>query len=258
MSGTRSEDGKSSGLAVAEDIWPQVVARDLPPGDVLDRRPIHGIEESLFVQPVRNELLADALGLGGTSEEFGHAGRQGGLAAGNLDSAAKRSNVVWFHNHRLYKRACNPVNKPARMTSDKGPCTVISMAVARRKPTPPPRKKKTDPAKFLRGADGRTANDRFREVYSAWSTPGGKTQKELQRACNLIVGRTLDTEKPYVSQPLIDQIIHDRIDFAKSRFLDVLAEALGVRSVWLRLGYGNKNPDRVLLDHLRDVLGTKA
>lgn len=131
------------------------------------------------------------------------------------------------------------------------------MAVARRKQpiSSPPQKGKP---KLARGADGRTANDRFREAYQKWNADQSKTQFDLVRLCNQIAGKPADAEKPYVSQPVIDQLLHDRTNAARSMFLDVLAEALGVRAVWLRLGVGDSKPEGAVLNRVRELLKSEG
>lgn len=247
----------SGSLTRAEHIRPKIVSSDLVSGDVFDSRPVDRFEESAFVQPVRNELLADGSRLSGTAEELGHASCERGLAAADIDSAPKRSNVVSFHKYAQYKRACMVVNKSARMTAYKAPCTVVPMRAARPKPAPAKRARKEE-AEFDRGVDGRTANARFREAFETWRAAEAKTQMDLVRACNRIAGRPEKPEKDYVSQQIIDQIVGDDFDAAKSQFLDVLAEALDVRAVWLRLGVGDKRPERTLIERMREVLKTAS
>lgn len=252
-----SGDGekKSGSLTGPEHVGPQLAPSDLVGGDVLDGRPIHRLEESLPVHPVRDELLADTLGLH-PAQKLRHAIRKRGLPAGDLDGALQRDNVVCFisfHNRGLYKRACEMVNKSTRMTPHKAPCTVLHMPAARKKVSDGSSPKK--PRKIRQGADGRTANDRFREAFNAWiSEKRPRTQMDLVRACNVIAGRPPDAEKDYVSQQIIDQIKRDELDASRSAFLDVLAEALGVRAVWLRLGVGPKHPERAVLDQVRELV----
>lgn len=255
----KNEEPSSSGLTVPENIGTQVTSGDPLIGYVFDRRPVDGVQESFLVQPPRDELRADPLGFTSAvpAEEGGHRLRELRLAPRKFDGAAKRSNVISLHDRRMYKPACNMVNKSACMTADKGPCTVLSMPVVRKKSLVPKRVRK-NPADFARGLDGRTANDRFREAFSTWRAPDQKTQSDLVRACNRIAGRPENPPKDYVSQQIIDQILRDEFDAARSQFLDVLAEALEVRAVWLRLGVGEKHPDRAVLDQVRQLLKAKS
>lgn len=244
----KSKDAKLGGLA-AEDVGTQVATRDGLLGDVLERRPVLSFDAGLLLHPVRDELLADTPRCV-SAQEFRQTIRKGRLSADDGNRALKRNNVVWFHEHELYKQACTQVNKHTRMTSDKSPCRVVAMPAVRRKPP----KAKAEKS-LRRGADGRTANERFREAFGDWQGVGGeKTQPALVRACNVIAGRPPNPEKDFVSQQIIDQIKRDEIDASRSSFLDVLAEALDVRAVWLRLGVGLKKPDRAVIDRLRTLL----
>lgn len=244
-----NNEAKSGGLVAAENIGAQIATSHLVVGDSLYSGPVLRVEKDLVGEPVRDRLLAQRRTIHVLGKEIGE-GTLG--AAADSDRATKCGNVRFIHDHRLYKWVCNDVNKPVRMTTNKVACIVTPMTAAKRKPIRPMKPLSRERKRpFVVGIDGRTANERFREAFRDWEP---RTQVDLSRACNRIAGRPEDAEPPFVSQQIIDQIIRDQMDAARSSFLDVLAEALGVRAVWLRLGAGAKGNENSLKSKLADLI----
>jgi|SRR5581483_1445448 len=239
------------GLTATEDIGSQIQARNLLSGDVLDRGPPLGIQEHFVTQPIGDRRLLDSRSI----EENGNTAGQLNLATRNLYSTTKGSNVVWLHA-RQYKAANDYVKKAPYMISYEAPYILDVMA-----------KRKASAEARLRRAkeltvwpDGRTANQRFEEAFTEWrqQVPSGaklKTETDLSRACNVIAGFPADQDPPYLSQPMINQLLSGEVDASRSQFLDVAAEVMGFRSIWIRTGAGERRATE-LERQLRSTLQT--
>ena len=242
LASSHENQQQSGGLFAAEDIRTQIAARNLLVGDVLDGGPPLSLEENLIAQPIRNGRLLDR----GSIQERRDPLGQFDLASGDLDGTTQRSNVIWLHE-RQYKPPYDNVKKAPYMTGNKAAYMLDFVAATKKK-------RSMDDSRIRRveelrvwAVDNRTANARFTEAFKEWATqvPAGqsdRTQMDLVRACNLIVGLPEDHEPPYVSQPMISQLLGGKVDASTSAFLDVLAEAMGFRSVWIRTGAGQKKP----------------
>lgn len=247
------EQQSGSSLGAPEDIRPEIQARDLLTGNVLQGGPVLGIDKDRISEPVRNGLLPE----GRTTQIVGNAVGEPSLVSGDPDRPAQRTNVRFLHEHRLYKRACDYVNKHACMTGNKDACKVHPMPARKLKPVPEakPPKKRQRMTPLVTGPDGKTANERLREAIAAKGVE--YTEADLVRACNRIYGRS-ETDPPYVSQQVINGLLNDAADAARSSFLLGLAEALGVRALWMQQGIGPMKDERAaLLDQLLDQVAKR-
>lgn len=96
------------------------------------------------------------------------------------------------------------------------------------------------------GHDGRTANDRFRELTE--TMPRGYQQRLIQR-CNCMWGFEPDKTPPAVSQQMISNWVKNKSDLGKSHLLVAVALALSVNPLWLQLGL---TPRKLTRDKSRD------
>jgi hypothetical protein len=237
-------------IGQGENIGAQIRASDLPISDVLESRPPLGVEQGLVLEPVGNGLLGD----GRTIQEAAQPVSKRCLAACNVDRALERSNVRFIHAAISYTSTLVKVNKPARVTNNKATCTVIRMPVRKQKlsaPATKPARKKS--AKRMRltplviGPDGRTANQRLRSVMQAKNI----SQADLLRLCNRIAGRAADAD-PIVSQGVLSNMQRDLDDLAKSQYVTVIAEAIGVRAMWLQYAIGPEKDERTISNEARE------
>lgn len=234
-----------------EDIGAQARASDLLIGDVLKGRPPLRIEQSLVFEPVGNGLLGNGRAIQEAAQSVGKSG----LTAGNVDSALKRGNVRFIHGGISYTSMLVKVNKRACVTENKVACTVIQMPARQQKLTAtvskPIRKKSGKRARqtpFAQGPDRRTANQRLKSVIDR----EGIAQVELIRRCNRLVGRAADADPPAVSQAVFSNLQRNLDDLAKSSYVTIIAEAIGVRGMWLQYGIGPEKDERTLTDEARE------
>lgn len=241
----------SRSLPRTKNVGTQLRAGDSSCSDMAERGPVLRVEESFIHEPVRDGLLANRP----TLHELGEAISERSLATRDLDGASQSSNVRFIHEHRLYKHTCDVVNKPACVTDYKAACTVDFMQARQRKEALARPRKRTRTKPFVKGADGRTANERLREAFNAQGP--AYIEADLRKACNLIAGKT-PAGDDYVSQQTINNYLKDENDLARSSFVAVIAEALGVRAVWLQLGKGTMKDERgAILDELLDQVAKR-
>lgn len=221
------------------DIGTQVRAGDLLIGDVLESGPPLRIEQSLVFEPVRNGLLGDR----GAIKKLSQSISESRLAAGNIDSAPERSNVRFLHGAISYTSMLVKVNKRACVIAHKTPCTVIDMRtrlktqIAVAAPKPKKSAKRRPKAPPLVGADGLTANQRFKSIIDRSGAQRG-WQVHLVRRCNVMVGRNENADSPIVWQQSLSAYYTGVDDLGASESIAVIAEALGVRAMWLQYGKG--------------------
>lgn len=216
---------------VSEHVGAQITARNLLVGGVLNSGPPLSLKENFVGQPVRDGLLLH----GGALQEGGDPDCQLGLAVvRNTDGATKRGNVRFIHEHRLYKRTCNYVNKPSCMTAHKDACILPFMP-----PKKTPKQSQTPRDDLRIGRDGRTAAARLEEGYEEWKKSVGGTQERLAELANIIMGYSED-DPERLQQQEISQFIKGASDLSKSARASAIAEVIGVRPAWLQHGSGNK------------------
>lgn len=218
---------KLSGPTTPENVRTQIVSSDRASGGALNSKAIRGVDENTFLDPVRNGLLRDSVSIKGGRNGL----RKLRLAARSLNGPLQGSNVVYLHDHASYKPACTFVNKRARMTGHKEPCTVLDMPKAKRKQSPKRAKS------HLRGADGLTVTERLKEAFDSYKAQGG-TQKDIERACNRLMGWPPDADPPIVSQQVISAIYKGTIDGAASSATALIAAVLRVNPIWAQCGKG--------------------
>lgn len=231
-----------------ENIRPKVHSRDFTVSDMLDRRPPLSLQADLSFDPIRNSLLANT----GTLEKLGDPLSQPRLTAGDGNGAFQCDDVrrigfgvsklSFLHDHPLYKSTCDYVNKSTCMTTDKATCKVLYMSVPKRKSVQPKLKEQKKP--FPVGPDGRTANQRLRQLMDAHPTI--RRERDLCRACNELLEMTED-DPDFVRQQSINRILKDQDSLGRSKLVAVIAEAMGVRAFWLQTGRGHQR-------HLGDEL----
>jgi hypothetical protein len=90
-----------------------------------------------------------------------------------------------------------------------------------------PAERKTATRRAEQGRDGKTLGQRLREAMAAHVPP--LTESLLLDLCNQIA-------KDAVSQQLVNQILNNKN--SRSAVTPILAEACGVRAVWLQFGFG--------------------
>jgi hypothetical protein len=87
------------------------------------------------------------------------------------------------------------------------------------------------------------------------SHPDIHSVKELMRACNRIAERP-EGEGDFIKQQNLQRFltVNEELadDLASSKFLPVIADALGIRAVWLQMGVGSPRDDR--LEKLKRVV----
>lgn len=231
-----------------ENIRPKVHCRDFTVSDMLDRRPPFSFQTDFFLNPIGDGLLADL----GSVQKSANALSQLGLPAGDGDGALQCddmrrigldvSNLAFLHDHPLYKSTCDYVNKPACVTTDKATCKVLYMSVPKRKSVDRPAKEAKKP--FPVGPDGKTANQRLRQLLAAHPTI--RRERDLWHACNQLMELT-EEHPDFVRQQSINRILKDQDSLGRSKLVAVIAEAMGVRAFWLQTGRGDQR-------HLGDEL----
>lgn len=238
-------------MALPENIGAQTHAGDLAISDVLESRPPLGVEQGLVFEPVGNGLL----GNGRAIQEAAQPVSKGRLTAGNVDRAPERSNVRFIHGGIGYTSVLVKVNKPTCVTNNKAPCKVIQMPARQQKlavPVGKPNKRNVGKRARLTplavGPDGRTANQRLVGVMDREKI----TQADLVRRCNRVVGRAPDAEPPAVLQQVLSNFKRDLDDLASSKYVTIIAEATGVRGMWLQCGIGPEKDERTITDEARE------
>lgn len=223
----------SGSLAGTKNVRPKLSARNPVVSHVLKRRPPLRFNQGLVVEPIRNRLLANA----GSAHELRNAFGESRLAAGDLDSPLQGGNVLLFHKRPEYTSMLVVVKQDACFSMNKGPCNVVAMTLPAKKPATSTKKRKAKP-----GADGRTIGER------AWWAMGrkGLSYKEAQLVadCQRIAG-TDSGGKPRILQQNVNQILSDAGD--SSKYAVIVAEALGVRGVWLQFGIGDPYEEKSAL-----------
>ncbi len=229
------------------DVGTQVSASDLPICDVLESGPPLGAEKSFVLEPIRNRLLRNSR----TIQEVAKARSESGLAARNVDGALERSNVRFIHGGSGYTSMLVKVNKHARVTAHKAPCTVIRMRARQQKievdagkPSVKKAAKRSRRKPLMVWDDGRTANQRLQTVLDREDI----TQSKLIELCNVVMGWAKDRDPPIVSQAVLSNLQRNIDDLASSRFVTVIAEAIGVRPMWLQYAKGPEKDARTVSD----------
>lgn len=226
---TMSSDSTTTG----ENIRPQISSGDAVVSRSLDERPPLRIEKDLVVDPIRNRLLAD-----GVVPSLPNQDGKSGLAAGELNSPIEGDNVRFLHKHGPYTRILVDVNKFDCLTSNKEPCTVLSMPTPKKKvqPKPKPTRKKQD---LTVGPDGLTMPARLESLMR--SAELGQTQ--LARECSQYYQRFMPKVEGKVQQQHIFNILKGQ---ASAECLPLLAIRFDVNELWLQFGIGPKSrSDRI-------------
>lgn len=245
-------ESASGSLSAIENVGTEILSRDLAAGDMLDSRPVLGVQEDRLGNPVGDGLLLESR----TPKEGSDPLGQFGLIARDANRIDQSTNVRFLHDHASYKPACIQVNKRARVTSNKAACTVIDMQTrTQKKPKSSPperprrpttvneRKKARKP--FQLGKDNRTANERYRIALRAWKEDGG-TEKTLVARINQIAQHVpTASDKDFCSQQTLNTYKNDVTDFFTSRYLVAIAEAMDVRPLWLYQGIGEMRDGRI-------------
>lgn len=207
----------------AEYVWTKVGASDAPTGGVLYRWPILRADEGSFAHPIRNGLLLERRAV----QEYRDRRCEFRLAACQLDRFAECFDMS-FHRPSQYTSPLVCVNKPARMTFDKPPCTVQAMA---KKTAPLSGVVRVRVARAI-GDDERTLGQRVRLAMERHRPP--LSESDLVAACSDWKDKS---GRALVSQQLVNQILKDKN--SRSAITPLLAEALGVRATWLQFGIGD-------------------
>ena len=233
---------------LAENIGTQLFAGNSAFSAVFDRWPPLRFEKCLGGQPIRDSALPERRALHERRDAF----RQRDLAPATVfDSVPECANVgrftrvvrlpggcdvLEFSLHRLrdYQHThaqCNEyaevnANVTAYESTDTvsrlGLPAVIEMATEKRQKEP-----------FPVGPDGKTANQRLRDVLASHATI--RTQAVLLEEC-----RRIAQGVPGVApgQTSITNYINDRDNLQKGSYAGIIADALGIRTVWLQYGIG--------------------
>jgi len=231
---SKTEERESGSLVAAEDIWPEIAARDLVVGDRLECGPVVGVQKDFSRQPVRDVLLSDRPPHLGTEKL-----RQGSLAvASKLDRTPKCGNVRFIHEHALYTNRFVSVNEPVCVTNYKPACTVLQMRTPQRKTAAPVRSNKRQ---ALPGPDGKTLGQRVSEAmaYESGRRRTSYVQKDLIQDVNRFVVVEGESELLF-SQPMASAIMLGKV--TRSSFTPYIAKACHVDAVWLARGTGTMVP----------------
>jgi hypothetical protein len=222
----------SRGVFAGEDVGSDVFARDLSVSRKLDAGPPFGIDQYFVVDPVRDVLLAR-----GGEPRLAHAGSQGRLRTGDLDSPLQGGNVGFIHRHPKYTNAFVRVNNSVCVTDNKGTCNLLDMATARSKQAPLQSPKTASSKRVAKpGVDGQTLGQR---VAIAMGVATGRrgieyTESDLLSDVNRMAGATLDN--PLLSQQTLNAIRGNKV--SRSAFSGLIARACGVNADWLAFGIG--------------------
>lgn len=216
-------------LGLLEQVGPKVSARHRKIRRVLNRHPPVIPDQHSGLNPVGDGLLT-RLRFPKLAELRGEAG----LAPADRDGALERSKVRFIHEARDYTNSFVRVNNSICVTANKEACMVLAMkkSTVVRLPTRPKRAKKTPPNPL--GADGKTLSQRLEiaMAYKSGRTGFTYTEKQLIIDANRVMGCPEDA--PQISQQSVNNIIRGIV--ARSNFTPYLAEACGVRTLWLSHG----------------------
>lgn len=126
--------------------------------------------------------------------------------------------------------------------------TVIDMAGRKKSGTAEKRAVRVFPA----GPDGKTANQRLRDVLT--NHPLIRTEAQLIRECNRLA-QTSPGDEDYVGQRSINNFLNDVDSLENSKYVSVIAEALGIRAFWLQTGKGVQvDQTSALMTQLRNLV----
>lgn len=222
-------------LAPPVDIGTQVRTGDPAGSNRLKSRPILRRKKRLVLQPLRDGLLRD----GGSIHELSDAFREGGLAAGDIDSAPKGGNVLLFHKSQSYTTRVVRVNESSRVPKNNEVCNVLSMPVSPRKRALPKSEQLPEGAALV-GPDGLTLGDRLRLGMQARSQAIGRTYtaKDLLADASAVAGRG-PNDPPVQTQQALSKILNNRV--SESAAVPAYAAVLGLNSLWLQYGTGPRS-----------------
>lgn len=220
-------------LSILEQVGTKVRARNRKVGRVLNRHPPVVADQHLRLDPVGDGLLT---GLG--FPELTELGRKPCLPTADFDGPLERNKVRFIHEARDYTNSFVHVNNSICVTDNKADCMVLAMPTKKtnvaRLRTPVVRARKTPPNPV--GADGKTLAQRLEiaMAYKHGQTGAPYSEKDLIIDSNRAAGHSMDN--PLISQQIIHAILKGRV--ARSNFTPFMADALGVRPVWLSGGLG--------------------
>lgn len=223
-----------------KNIRTEVATGDTGVCNALNDGPPVRVEQNFLAQPVAHELLTGLQLTTGCSQNGAEAISEGGLgAAGNLDSAPQRGNVVSLHERRNNTNRFVFSTNPFVRQEHKGVCTVLDMtsrstalkrpAAAPKAPKPPKKKRKALP-----GPDGKTLGQR---VSEAMAYKSGRLGHEY-RAADLLrdVAKLSPPGDTILTQQMLSAILRNTVtQTSKTPFI---AMACGVNAVWLSHGIG--------------------
>lgn len=214
-----------------EHIRAKLRPGDLFPGDVLDGRPVLGVDLGFSPEPIADELLA-----GRTIQETPDPTGEGGLAPGNADSLLQGGNVRFIHEHRGYTNAFVFVNNPVCVTDNKDACIVPFMPALKRKQQ---LKEKAPPRKAKPGQDGKTLGQRLSEAMAYESGRRGSEYRpvDLLDDVNNLAGTPKD--QPALSQQMLSAILRGTV--SRSSLTPLMAAACHVNPLWLGSGIGKRD-----------------
>lgn len=219
-------------MVTGEHIWPEFAPGYDVVSNELERRPPLGIDQGLVSEPIRNLLLANGLAW---PAEFAKFGRKLGLATNKIDRPPESSNVVFLHRSGILTRNLVRVNKSPCLTDDKGPCTVLSMTTAKKKPARALVSSGTPARKSapIVGPDGFTMSQRVLRLMAEQ----GMSQTGLAEACSRYYAAFINDEPDRVKQQHIFNIVQGQ---DSSWVVPLIAEVFDVNPLWLQLGIGKR------------------
>jgi hypothetical protein len=221
-------------MGAGKNIGTEVLSSHSVVSGLLDERPPLSVQQNFSSDPIRDGLLAHR-GVSGRS----NAVSESLLAPGDIDSALKRGNVRFIHEHQGYTRILVNVNKDNCLPGNKDTCTVLTMSNVKRKVTPQTaqiRVKVAKPKKSQEtGPDGLTLTQRLRTLMNDQNPPIGQT--ELARMCSEYYATFVPAVQEKVKQQHIFNLLRGQ-DTAE--FLPLVAAVLDVNELWLQYGIGPK------------------
>lgn len=219
----------SANTGRGEHIGTQINSADGVVSGGFDQGPPISFEQRLVRQPIRDSLLSD----GGMARRPQSLRKSSLTTAGNRDSALKRSNVRFIHEHARYTRFLVDVNKDGCFSADKETCTVLTMPTPKKKAQLRPAPKREKRSKLAIGPDGLTFPQRLQKLMDEH----GIGQTALAKRCSEYLAIYYPGEEDKIKQQHIFNILGGQ---ASSEALPIIAQVLDVSDIWLQYGIGSR------------------
>lgn len=217
-------------------IRPEITPSNGAVSSGLEGNPPIRTDESLFTQPVRNDLLASG-GFAGLPQ----LGSELGLgAASDIDGALKRSNVSFLHEHAKYTNTFVRATTVFVCDNNKEACTVLDMTSHARKlaklpvAAPKAHAKKKKVAKP--GQDGKTLGQRLELAMAYESGRRGHEYRQIDLLDDVNRLAKAPSDSPVLTQQGLSAIMLNTV--TRSAYSHLMAAACHVNPIWLAEGAG--------------------